>query len=125
MQPTRVLIVDDETEFATTVAERLGLRGYRARAVFNAGDALAAIRDDAPDVVLLDLMMPGVSGLETLRSIKEHSPSPEVIILTGYGGIQGRLEGMESGAFDYVMKPVDIGVLMQKIDKARSRRQGG
>ena len=69
--------------------------------------------------------MPGVSGLETLRTIKGLSPSPEVIILTGYGGIQGRLEGMESGAFDYVMKPVDIGVLMQKIDKARSRRQGG
>ena len=125
MQPTKVLIVDDETEFASTVAERLTLRGYEANAVFSAGEALPLIRASAPDVVLLDLMMPGINGLETLRAIKETAPAIEVIILTGYGGIQGKLEGMESGAFDYVMKPVDIGVLMNKIDKARSRRHGG
>lgn len=125
MQPTKVLIVDDETEFASTVAERLGLRGYQATAVFNAAEALLIIQRDLPDVVLLDLMMPGINGLETLRIIKETTPAVEVIILTGYGGVQGKLEGMESGAFDYIMKPVDIGVLMKKIDTARSKQTAG
>ena len=125
MQPAKVLIVDDEEEFASTVAERLNLRGYQATAVFNANEALALIRTEAPDVVLLDLMMPGINGLETLRAIKEITPSIEVIILTGYGGIQGKLEGMESGAFDYIMKPTDLGVLIERIEMARSRGKTG
>jgi len=125
MEPAKILIVDDEEEFASTVAERLNLRGYHATAVFSANEALAIIRTAAPDVVLLDLMMPGINGLETLRVIKATTPAIEVIILTGYGGIQGKLEGMESGAFDYVMKPVDLGVLITKIEMARSKRKAG
>ncbi len=125
MEPAKILIVDDEEEFASTVAERLCLRGYQATAVFSANEALAIIRTAAPDVVLLDLMMPGINGFETLRVIKELTPSIEVIILTGYGGIQGKLQGLEAGAFDYVMKPVDLGVLITKIEMARSRRQAG
>jgi len=125
MEPAKILIVDDEEEFASTVAERLNLRGYQATAVFSANEALAIIGTAAPDVVLLDLMMPGINGFETLRVIKELTPSIEVIILTGYGGIQGKLQGMEAGAFDYVMKPVDLGVLITKIEMARSRRKDG
>lgn len=125
MEPAKILIVDDEEEFASTVAERLNLRGYQATAVFSANEALAIIRTAAPDVVLLDLMMPGINGFETLRVIKEITPSIEVIILTGYGGIQGKLQGLEAGAFDYVMKPVDLGALITKIEMARSRRKAG
>lgn len=125
MEPAKILIVDDEEEFASTVAERLNLRGYQATAVFSANEALALIRTAAPDVVLLDLMMPGINGFETLRVIKEITPSIEVIILTGYGGIQGKLQGLEAGAFDYVMKPVDLGVLITKIELARARRRAG
>jgi len=125
MEPAKILIVDDEKEFASTVAERLNLRGYQATAVFGANEALTLIRTEAPDVVLLDLMMPGINGLETLRMIKETTPAVEVIILTGYGGIQGKLEGMESGAFDYVMKPVDLAVLITKVELARAKRAGG
>lgn len=125
MEPAKILIVDDEEEFASTVAERLNLRGYQATAVFSANEALALIRTAPPDVVLLDLMMPGINGLDTLRMIKETTPAIEVIILTGYGGIQGKLEGMESGAFDYVMKPVDLGALIVKIESARSKRKAG
>ncbi len=92
------------------------------RAVSQAEDALTFIRSDPPDVVLLDLRMPGMDGIEVLRIIKQINPSIEVIMLTGHGDTQTVEQGMKSGAFQYVMKPIDIGELILRIDKAVKKR---
>ncbi len=120
---TKVLIVDDEIEFASTLAERLQIRGYNAKSVYSAEDAIALSRNDPPDVMLLDLRMPVMSGIKVLQTIKQFNPSIEVIMLTGLGSTQDSAEGMESGAFDFIMKPVDIENLVEKIEKAKSNKQ--
>lgn len=120
---TKVLIVDDEMEFAVTLAERLQIRGYNAKSVYCAVDAIALSRNDPPDVMLLDLRMPGMSGIKVLQTIKQFNPSIEVIMLTGLGPSEESAEGMKSGAFDYIMKPVDIERLVEKIDKAKLNKQ--
>ncbi|MBU4177046.1 MAG: response regulator [Desulfurivibrionaceae bacterium] len=119
MTAHRILIVDDELDFGTTLAERLELRGYAAKAVSGAQEAMGALADNwRPDVVLLDLMMPGVDGLATLDLIKQHDPKIQVIILTGHGSTESGILGMQRGLFDYIMKPVDIGELIARINEA-------
>ncbi|MFH1021466.1 MAG: response regulator [Pseudomonadota bacterium] len=119
MTARRILIVDDELDFGTTLAERLELRGFIAKAVGGAEEALAALAAGwRPDVVLLDLMMPGVDGLATLDLIKQHDPKIQVIILTGHGSTESGIIGMQRGLFDYLMKPVDIGELIARINEA-------
>ncbi|MFA6283219.1 MAG: response regulator [Desulfurivibrionaceae bacterium] len=119
MSTRRILIVDDELDFGTTLAERLALRGFTAKAVGGAQEAVAALAADwRPDVVLLDLMMPGVDGLATLDLIKQHDPKIQVIILTGHGSTESGIIGMQRGLFDYIMKPVDIGELIVRINEA-------
>lgn len=119
MHPVKILIVDDEMEFGTTLAERLELRGFAAKAVSGAQEALAVLASDwQPQVILLDLMMPGIDGLATLDLIKKHDPSIQVIILTGHGSTESGIIGMQRGLFDYLMKPVDIGELVSKTKEA-------
>jgi DNA-binding NtrC family response regulator len=120
MRATNILIVDDEIEFGTTLAERLELRGFSARAVSCAEEALAILSssDWLPQVAILDLMMPGINGLATLDLIKKHDPRIQVIILTGHGSTESGIVGMQRGLFDYLMKPVDIGELVAKINEA-------
>jgi DNA-binding NtrC family response regulator len=120
MRATNILIVDDEIEFGTTLAERLELRGFSAKAVGCAEEALAILSssDWLPQVVILDLMMPGINGLTTLDLIKKHDPRIQVIILTGHGSTESGIVGMQRGLFDYLMKPVDIGELVAKINEA-------
>ncbi|MEW6288315.1 MAG: response regulator [Thermodesulfobacteriota bacterium] len=122
MSEIKVLIVDDEVEFAETLAERLGLRDIAAETVNNGKDALATILIRPPDVVILDLKMPDLSGLEVLDGIKAHDPSIEVIMLTGHGSTSSGIEGMERGAFDYIMKPIDLDLLLEKINQAYEQR---
>jgi DNA-binding response OmpR family regulator len=119
---TKVLVVDDEVEFASVLSERLRLRDYDAIAAYNARDALDIIRSESPDVVLLDLQMPDMNGLEALKIIKQMDPTIEVIMLTGRGDDRSMEEGLMGGAFEYIMKPIDIGELTIKIDKARKNR---
>jgi DNA-binding NtrC family response regulator len=118
---TKVLIVDDEVEFATTLCERLGLRGYETRAICVAQDALPAVKSDPPDVILLDLKMPGKNGIEILMTVKNFAPEIEVILLTGHMSLDNKLEGIKLDAFDCILKPVDIKELTGKIDKAAEK----
>lgn len=119
MSVHRILIVDDELDFGATLAERLELRGFAAKAVGGAQEAMAALAAGwRPDVVLLDLMMPGVDGLAALNLIKQHDPKIQVIILTGHGSTESGIIGMQRGLFDYIMKPVDIGELIARINEA-------
>ncbi len=118
MQNLRILLVDDEEEFVTTLAERLELRGLQARAATNGEDALHMIEADTPQIVILDVMMPGLGGLEVLKQIKSQNPQIHVILLTGRGSTKEGIEGMQLGAFDYLMKPIDIEELIKKMQEA-------
>ncbi len=124
MSKTKVLLVDDEIEFVSALAERLQLRDYDVKTANNALEALGLIHDYPPDVVILDLRIPGMNGIETLKTIKKLDPTIEVIMLTGHGDVQSVEEGMKSGALEYIMKPVEIGELISKIDKAKKKRNG-
>lgn len=125
MSQTKVLLVDDEVEFSSALAERLQLRNYDVKTANNALEALGLIHNFLPDVVILDLKIPGMDGIDTLKTIKKFDPTIEVIMLSGHGDIQSVEEGMKSGAFEYIMKPVDIGELTSKIGKAKRKRNNG
>ncbi len=124
MRKVRVLIVDDEIEFASTLAERLELRDFEAEAVTGADDAVARMHGASkPDVVVLDLKMPGIDGLATLTLLKREDPKVQAILLTGHGSTQAAIDGMQRGLFDYLMKPVDIGDLVQRIRNAAEKKR--
>ncbi len=123
MDEIHVLIVDDEVEFASTLAERMELRGFRAKVTNSGEDALSSVMKEPPDVVLLDLKMPDIGGLEVLDTIKTKDKSIEVIMITGHGCTVSGIEGMEHGAFDYLMKPVDLKMLLEKIKQAYDQRK--
>lgn len=114
----KVLIVDDEEEFASALAERLILRGFESKVEIDGESALVSIEKDRPDVVILDIKMPGIGGFEVLRRIKLSHPQLPVILLTGYGSTNNGMKGMELGAYDYLIKPVDIKELIRKIEAA-------
>jgi len=118
MKDWKVLLVDDEKEFVVTLAERLGMRGIRTETVFEGEGALKKLETYEPDVMVLDLMMPGMSGLTVLEKVKKLYPKIEVILLTGIGSTSEGLTGMRLGAFDYLMKPLQIDELIQKIASA-------
>lgn len=118
MDNLKVCIVDDEEEFVTTLAERLELRGFKAQIATDGENALHLIETDPPHVVVLDVMMPGMGGLEVLQRIKELNPQIPVILLTGHGDTKEGMEGMRLGAFDYLMKPLSIDDLIKKMQEA-------
>ena len=122
MSAVKVLIVDDEHDFATALAERLRLRGYEATAIFSPDEALATTKEMQPDVVLLDLRLPGVSGIEMLMTMREFVPGVEIILLTGHLDLAQRIQGMRLDAFEYIMKPIEIADLINKIEKAGKHR---
>lgn len=119
--PSKVLFVDDEKDFVQTVSERLISRDVGTYGVFDGQDALELITEDRPDVMVLDLKMPGLHGVEVLRRTKELAPDVEVIILTGHGSSQDMKECMELGAFAYMNKPVDIEELSATIKAANEK----
>jgi DNA-binding NtrC family response regulator len=119
----RVLIVDDEEELVSAIGERLNLRGFRAEGVTSGLAALDYLARHSCDVVLLDVKMPGISGLEVLQRIKQEYPHVAVLMLTGHGSKRDAKEGMRLGAYDYLVKPVRIGVLSQFLRDAASARE--
>jgi DNA-binding response OmpR family regulator len=118
-----VLLVDDEREFVTTLSERLALRGIASRVVFDGESALREVAENPPHLVILDVMLPGMRGLEVLRGIRAGFPNVKVILLTGHGTTKNGIEGMKLGAFDYMIKPLDIDVLIEKMTEAAGGRR--
>jgi len=119
--PSKVLLVDDEREFVQTLSERLTMRDMGSAVAYDGESALKLIKEDEPEVIIVDLKMPGVDGLEVLRKVKETRPEIEVIILTGHGHEEDRQLCMELGAFAYLQKPLDINVLSETIQKANEK----
>lgn len=118
----KLLIVDDEQEFAATLLARLKLRNFEVTTVANGRDAIAAVEEEMPDVMVLDLKMPDLDGLEVLAQLRRKYKHLKVIILTGHGSFEAGREGMELGAIDYLMKPVDLNKLIEVVNEAH--RQG-
>ncbi|MDH3850118.1 MAG: response regulator [Syntrophobacteria bacterium] len=113
-----VLLVDDEEEFVSALSERLMLRGIEVEIALDGEEALARMKEKPPDVVILDVMMPGLSGLEVLKMIRGSHPQTQVILLTGQGSTKEGIEGMRLGAFDYLIKPVDIEEMLERMKEA-------
>jgi DNA-binding response OmpR family regulator len=121
MEPLRVLFVDDEEELVGTVVERLGFRGISAVGALNGVDGLRLVWEQDFDVVVLDVKMPGLGGFDVLKSIRAERPGLPVIFLTGHGGVEDAEEGLRMGAFDYIMKPINIDALVAILHKAAHR----
>jgi CheY-like chemotaxis protein len=126
--PSKVLLVDDEREFVQTLSERLLMRDMGSAVAYDGESALNLIKEDEPEVIIVDLKMPGVDGIEVLRKVKETRPEIEVIILTGHGHEEDRQLCMQLGAFAYLQKPLDINVLSETIqaanEKIRQKKRG-
>ena len=122
MNSCRVLLVDDEVQFVQTVAKRLRRHGLCVEGVHSGDDALRHLADHPTDVVVLDMKMPGMDGIEALRGIKARQPLLEVIMLTGHASVEAAIDGIELGAFDYLMKPVDFDNLLYKIQDAHKKK---
>jgi len=122
MDEFTVLLVDDEKDFLEILLKRLRKRKLNLLAVSSGEDAIRTVQENPVDVVLLDVRMPGTSGIETLREIKKIKPLIEVIMLTGHANVEVALEGMELGAFDYLIKPVDIDELMYRLQDAYKKK---
>ena len=122
MKKLRLLLVDDENEFVDTLADRLKMRDLDACVARNGEEALSAVEREEPDVVVLDLKMPGIDGIEVLRRVKEAYPNVEVIILTGHGSEKDEEAARSLGAFDYVSKPADLDSLVTRIKGAFTQK---
>jgi DNA-binding NtrC family response regulator len=121
MKPN-VLLVDDEEKFIEVLSKRLGTRGVNADTATSGEEAVARVGHTSFDAIILDMMMPGMGGLETLRKIREQNPEAQIIMLTGQGTIDKAVEAMKEGAVDFLEKPADIETLMNKIEKAKERK---
>ena len=114
----RILLVDDEKEFVQTLSERLKMRQIDSKFVFSGEDALDFADNEDTDVMVLDLKMPGIDGIEVLKKVKQTKPNMEIIILTGHGSEKDRKTCLELGAFAYLQKPADIDILTATMKKA-------
>ncbi|MBF0474447.1 MAG: response regulator [Deltaproteobacteria bacterium] len=122
MTNIRVLLVDDEEQFTSLLAQRLAARGFIAFTAASGDEALARLDQEEVDVIVLDLFMPGKSGIDTLQEIKRVKPLTEVIMLTGHATVEMAIKGMTLGAFDFLIKPTETEDLVEKITKAYKRK---
>lgn len=122
MTVVRVLLVDDETDFLRPLNKRLSKRGIEVREAHTGEEALDVLGGYEADVVILDVKMPGMDGLTVLHKIKGQWPLVEVIMLTGHASMEVAIRGMELGAFDYLMKPLDFDKLLYKIEDAHKSK---
>jgi DNA-binding NtrC family response regulator len=115
MEGIRLLLVDDEEEFVRVLAERLHLRDLAGRTAFDGSQALTFVKEEEPDVMVLDLRMPGIDGMDVLRKVRKEHPGIQVIIHTGHGNDLDEAEAWQLGVFDYLKKPVDLDLLINRI----------
>lgn len=118
----KVLLVDDEKDFIDSLSERLRLRKYSTICAFNGDEALDLLQHQPVDVVVLDVIMPGRNGIEVYKEIKCLYPQVRVIMLTGHASLNSAIEGMEEGVYDYLIKPISIEELVEKIEMAYSHK---
>jgi two-component system OmpR family response regulator len=118
----KVLLVDDEEDFIKTLSQRLEMRGLKVSAATCGEDAVSLAGKQSFDAIVVDLAMPGMDGLETLRLIKENNPDAEIIMLSGQGTVKASTQAMKLGAEDFLEKPVDIKELLEKIDELKNKR---
>ncbi|MBI5578569.1 MAG: response regulator [Deltaproteobacteria bacterium] len=116
------MFVDDEADFLETILKRMQKRGVAASGADSGEQALARLQQNPADVVVLDVRMKGMDGIETLRAIKSEHPLIEVIMLTGHASLEIAREGMKLGAFDYLMKPIDLDELLYKLEDAYQKK---
>jgi DNA-binding NtrC family response regulator len=124
MAIANVLLVDDEIPFVEAMTKRLNKRDVEVFSANEGNEALQKLSEHRSiEVVILDVKMPGMDGLETLKEIKKRHPITEVIMLTGHGTVESAIEGMKLGAFDYLMKPCDMDILMKKVSEAAGKKR--
>lgn len=124
MLQSLILIVDDEKPFVETMTKRLNKRGLTTVAAYSGFEALEQLsHTNEIDAIILDVKMPGMDGIETLRQIKKKYPLIEVLMLTGHATVETAIEGMKLGAYDYLMKPCDIEVLINKVNEAVQKKK--
>ncbi len=122
MSNLRVLLVDDEEELVQALSERLRLRGFEVVVALSGEQALSILQEAAPDLMVLDLKMPGMDGMDVLRTTRQVSPQVQVIMLTGHGSEKDCEAAMRLGVFDYLQKPVDITELVTALNRAAAVR---
>ena len=120
--PNRILLVDDEIDFVEMLSLRLEEIGERVTAAHSGRECLAMLDKKEIDVIILDILMPGMDGIATLKEVKSRFPLVEVIMLTGHGTTESAVEGMKLGAFDYLLKPARFEELTEKLESARKRK---
>jgi DNA-binding response OmpR family regulator len=118
MEGMKILLVDDEEEFVKTLSERIEIRGLKADVALSGEQALKAMDENLPDVIVLDLKMPGMDGMEILRRAKKAHPAIQVIMLTGHGSEKDENEARRLGVFEYLHKPVDLESLLRTVTNA-------
>ena len=122
MDKFKLMVVDDEVDFLETIVKRLQARGIDVTGVESGYQALEVLDQRSPDVIILDVKMPGMDGIETLREIKKKKPLTEVIMLTGHASVESGIQGMQLGAFDYLMKPIALDELLEKVRQAYEKK---
>jgi DNA-binding NtrC family response regulator len=125
MQQPTILVVDDEGDFLETLMNRLKKRKIEALGCASGEEALRLVKENPFDVVVLDIKMPGgMDGIQTLREIKKARPETEVILLTGHASLETSMEGMQAGAYDYLLKPIRLEDLLEKLAQTLERKGG-
>ena len=123
MEAMKMMLVDDEERFLVTTKKLLAKKGYDVLTAISGAEALEKLRTLNIHVVILDVKMPGMDGIETLKAVKRKYPMVEVIMLTGHGTVESAVEGLKSGATDYLTKPTDVNDLIAKAEEAFEKRQ--
>jgi DNA-binding NtrC family response regulator len=123
MEKMKIMLVDDEERFLETTRKLLERKGYQVATALSGSEALDKLQKENVQVVILDVKMPGLDGMATLKAIKNRHPLVEVIMLTGHATVESAVEGLKSGAADYLMKPTDIEDLIRKAEDAYAKRQ--
>ena len=124
MHRGKILLIDDKLEFLKVLSERLKLRGYQVTAVGSGGEALKAVEREPFDVIVLDLVMPVMDGVETLRRLRKLDPQSQIIVFSGYATSQEVDQAMALGANDFLAKPADLDSLLERINRAIARKGG-